>query len=201
MFYKLFRDSLPDYLVRHYWWAYLWRVSVWFFDHQPIINAILFGQYGRLMRRTLSALDNAPNDSVLQLTCVYGSLTSNILQHISPHCLHLTDVAPVQLRLAVQKTPCKACLLPTRMNAECLGYKSNSFTTVILFFLLHELPAEARSRTLTEVFRVLAPGGRLMIVEYASLPSQHFLYRFFLSRYLLNKYESIFRSILARRSR
>jgi|GEM_PF-5881062 len=34
---------LPDYLVRHYNWAYLWLVSVWLFDHQPIINAILFG--------------------------------------------------------------------------------------------------------------------------------------------------------------
>ena len=29
---------LPDYLVRFYDWAYLWPISVWFFDHQPIIR-------------------------------------------------------------------------------------------------------------------------------------------------------------------
>jgi len=34
--------DLPDYLRRYYAWAYVWPFSVWFFDHQPIIIAILF---------------------------------------------------------------------------------------------------------------------------------------------------------------
>ena len=48
-FYRYFLDGIPKYLARYYWWAYLWSVGVWFFDHQPIINAILFGQYRKLM--------------------------------------------------------------------------------------------------------------------------------------------------------
>lgn len=51
---RYFRDGKPDYLARHYWWAYLWSVSVWFFDHQPIINAILFGQYRTLSKKSRS---------------------------------------------------------------------------------------------------------------------------------------------------
>lgn len=51
--YKKFLKSTPEYLARYYWWAYLWDKSAWFFDHQPIINAILFGQYNNLMRQTM----------------------------------------------------------------------------------------------------------------------------------------------------
>ncbi len=70
--YRYFLDGAPVYLARHYWWAYLWPAAVWFFDHQPIINAILFGQYKKLMRATMARLDNAPKDSVLQLTVNAG---------------------------------------------------------------------------------------------------------------------------------
>ena len=30
--------ELPDYLLRHYGWAYIWPPAVWFFEHQPIID-------------------------------------------------------------------------------------------------------------------------------------------------------------------
>lgn len=69
-FYRYFLDGMPIYLVRYYWWAYLWSKAVWFFDHQPIINAILFGQYKKLMNITLARLERVPRERVLQLTCV-----------------------------------------------------------------------------------------------------------------------------------
>lgn len=82
--YRRFLDGTPLYLARHYWWAYLWSVGVWFFDHQPIINAILFGQYKKLMLATLGRLANAPTKSVLQLTCVYGELTPKLIAALIP---------------------------------------------------------------------------------------------------------------------
>ena len=68
--YKRFLDGMPEYLARYYWWAYLWEKSVWFFDHQPIINAILFGQYKKLMQLTMQQLEHTDHTRVLQLTCV-----------------------------------------------------------------------------------------------------------------------------------
>jgi len=47
---------------------------------------------------------------------------------------------------------------------------------VLIFFLLHELPRPARERVLAEAVRVIRPGGRLVITEYAPLP-RHWLYR------------------------
>ena len=187
--YRRFLDGMPLYLARYYWWAYLWPWAVWFFDHQPIINAILFGQYKRLMRTTLAQLDDAPRERVLQLTCVYGSLTPNLIRRLAPSPLHITDVAPVQLALAKSKAAEASALLATRMNAEQLGYKADSFSTIVLFFLLHEMPAEARRNTLSECMRTLAPGGSLLLTEYGSLPRHHPLHRFAPSRWLLTRLE------------
>jgi len=168
---------MPVYLARYYWWAYLWPKAVWFFDHQFIINAILFGQYKKLMCATLARLKQAPVERVLQLTCVYGSLTPNLIRYIRPGVLHITDVAPVQLKLAQGKVESGRDLCATRMNAEQLGYRSDSFSTIVLFFLLHEMPPEARRHTLSECMRILRPDGSLILTEYGELPTRHWLYR------------------------
>jgi len=183
--YRRFLDGVPYYLARHYWWAYLWKRSVWFFDHQPIINAILFGQYRRLMQATLERLPQPLAGRVLQLTCVYGSLTPTLLSRLQGARLHITDAAAVQLSLAASKVKPGQQLLATRMNAEQLAYRADSFNTVVLFFLLHEMPDSARLHTLAECMRVIAPGGVLLITEYAPLPVHHFLYRIAPFRWLL----------------
>jgi len=187
--YRYFLDGMPVYLVRHYWWAYLWPKAVWFFDHQMIINAILFGQYQKLMQATLLRLKQAPLDSVLQLTCVYGSLTPSLIHQIKPASLHITDVATVQLKLAQSKVQGDQRLLATRMNAESLAYQADSFSTIVLFFLLHEMPHAARCHTLSECMRTLQPGGALIMTEYAALPVKHWLYRFPLSRWIITRLE------------
>ncbi len=187
--YKKFLDGVPDYLARYYWWAYLWDWGIWFFDHQPIINAILFGQYDRLLRNTLARVETRPGARILQLTCVYGKLTPALLS--STDCeVHLCDIANGQLRLARSKTVSygERCQL-TRMNAECLGYANDSFDQVIVFFLFHEMPAEARQHTYAEIARVLRPGGSLLITEYAHTPRHHPLYRLLPFRWVLGHLE------------
>lgn len=187
--YRHFLDGIPVYLARHYWWAYLWSGGVWLFDHQPIINAILFGQYRKLMRATMVRLQTAPDGNILQLTCVYGELTPKLIDVVSPTPLHIADAALVQLNLAKSKAPEESALLAARMNAEHLAYRDDSFSTVVLFFLLHELPPEARMKVLTECMRVIPVGGTLLVTEYAPLPTRHLLYRFVPSRWLMTVLE------------
>ncbi len=188
-----FLDAHPEYLARHYWWAYLWRFGVWFFDHQPIINAILFGQYQTLKKQALQAcMTNRPKGRLLQLTCVYGSLTPSLIKSMKKdEDLYLMDVADVQLDATRKKlnNKEKSRLLATRMNAEHLAYCDDAFSTILMFFLLHELPADARERTLNETLRVLQPGGRLVVTEYGQYPRQHFLCRFWPMRILLLRLE------------
>jgi ubiquinone/menaquinone biosynthesis C-methylase UbiE len=190
-FWKHFADGLPDYLVRHYWWAYLWQPSIWFFDHQPIINAILFGQYRRLLDKTMISLQDRPAGPFLQLTCVYGSLTPTLVRFLKDEPLYLVDVSTAQLKKSRSKlaTAEQGRLQTMQMNAEHLALDDNRFNTVVIFFLMHEMPRSARHRTLSETLRVLAPGGRLVITEYGAEPRSHWIYRFWPLRKLLLKYE------------
>ncbi len=187
--YKKFLDGVPEYLARYYWWAYLWRWGIWFFDHQPIINAILFGQYDSLLRKTLAQVETRPNVRLLQLTCVYGKFTPSMFFGANNE-IHLCDVATGQLQLARRKTLhySDRCHL-ARMNAECLGYRSDIFDQVIVFFLFHEMPAEARNNTYAEIARVVSPGGSVLITEYGAAPYRHLLYRFMPFRLLLGYLE------------
>jgi ubiquinone/menaquinone biosynthesis C-methylase UbiE len=186
---KFLNGGVPEYLARHYWWAYLWERSIWFFDHQPIINAILFGQYDNLLKKTLARVDSRPGSRLLQLTCVYGKLTPSLLEHTDSQ-LHLCDVAIGQLVLARNKTLNVAdrCHL-TRMNAETLGYADEVFDQVIVFFLFHELPPQARQCVYDEIARVVKAGGSVLITEYASTPINHLLYRFIPFRWVLGHLE------------
>ena len=187
--YNRFLDGVPDYLARYYWWAYLWRWGIWLFDHQPIINAILFGQYDRLLGKTLAQVDTRPGARLLQLTCVYGKLTPALLA-LSDNDVHLCDVADGQLQLARRKTLDVAARCPlARMNAERLAYADDVFDQVIVFFLLHEMPADARCRTYGEIARIVRPGASILITEYAATPRHHLLYRFAPFRWLLSHLE------------
>jgi len=180
---------VPEYLARYYWWAYLWRGGIWFFDHQPIINAILFGQYDNLLKKTLAQVETMPDAILLQLTCVYGKLTPSLLSQTHNE-VHLCDIATGQLQLARRKTLHfgDRCHL-AHMNAECLAYRDNAFDQVIVFFLFHEMPAEARLNTYAEIARVVRPGGSVLITEYAETPVRHWLYRFVPFRWLLGHLE------------
>ena len=169
--------GLPDYLVRFYDWAYLWPASVWFFDHQPIINAILFGNYRRIMNTAVRLIDAASAGKTLQVAAVYGELTPTLARNIDD--LHVVDAAPIQLETTRRKLSAigKRATLQ-RMLAESLHYADKAFDTVLLFFLLHELPAGSRREALREAIRVAASGGRLVIAEYGEFGRSHWFHRF-----------------------
>ncbi len=187
--YRRFLDGVPWYLARYYWWAYLWKKSIWFFDHQLIINAILFGQYRKLQSMTLPHVTSNPAHRVLQLTCVYGELTGKLLERL-PQGMFIADACTAQLQLAQRKTSASKHPLHTvRLNAESLAFADNSFDQIIVFFLFHEMPHDARSRCIAEIARTLRPGGSIILTEYAPKPEHHLLYRFPPSRWIISYLE------------
>lgn len=189
-FWRRYCDGTPEYLARHYWWAYLDPIGVWFFDHYPIINLILFGQYRNILNEVMCRYAMTNGARTLQLTCAYGSLTPTLARAANTHELHLMDVAAIQLHAAQRKIPpTSKPALYARINAEALAYADNSFDTVVIFFLLHELPHEARQQMLQETLRVLKPGGRLLIAEYGANYGRHLLHRLAPLRWVLEKLE------------
>lgn len=54
-------------------------------------------------------------------------------------------------------------------NAEALPFADGSFQAVTCVFLLHELPAEARQNVINACFKVLEPGGVLLLADSIQL--------------------------------
>ena len=54
-------------------------------------------------------------------------------------------------------------------NAEATPFGSATFQAITCVFLFHELPGEARQRVLAEAFRLLEPGGILMLADSVQL--------------------------------
>ena len=193
-FWRKYLDGIPEYLARHYWWAYLSPRGVWFFDHQTIISLILFGQYRAILDEITRRYATVPSPRALQLTCAYGALTPSLAAAPGTGELHLMDAATIQLRAARRKIPAPVKpVLYARINAESLAYADDCFDTVIIFFLLHELPPGARVHALHDALRVLKPGGRLLIADYAMHSGKHLLHRLPPSRWLLERLEPFLR--------
>jgi ubiquinone/menaquinone biosynthesis C-methylase UbiE len=187
---RRYLPSAPRYLAQHYWWAYLSPRGVWFFGHDFIVSLILLGQYQKILHEVMRLHMKKQCKRTLQLACAYGAISPTLALAPNTGEFHLTDAANIQL-IATQSKLQKASssAIMARMNAESLAYATNSFDCVVIFFLLHELPADARERALGEAIRTLKPAGTLLIAEYGENLGQHLLHRFTPWRWVQEKLE------------
>jgi ubiquinone/menaquinone biosynthesis C-methylase UbiE len=161
--------ATPDYLRTYYWWTYIHPRAVKFFERQWLVNAILWGHYGRLRDAALAQLAAAASRATLQVACAYGDLTVRLARQTAAGggTLDVVDVLPIQLQNLRGKLPGGTRTRLFAMNSAALQLPSGAYDQVLLFFLLHEQPADIRRDTLREAFRVVKPGGKIVIVDYA----------------------------------
>ncbi|MFO1136423.1 MAG: rhodoquinone biosynthesis methyltransferase RquA [Rhodoblastus sp.] len=159
----------PAYLLRHYWWAYVHPRAVRLFERQWLVNAILWGNYRRLRDAALDALGRDSGGRTLQVACAYGDFTAALGARIARAggVLEVIDALAIQIDNLRAKLPRDADVRTHVMNAAALDFSDARFDRAVLFFLLHEQPDDIRRRTLSEALRVLKPGGRLVVVDYA----------------------------------
>jgi len=160
---------VPDYLSAHYWWAYIHPKAVKLFERQWLVNLILLGNYARLRDAALTEMGESLPGTTLQVACVYGDLTNRLSQRASRGggSIDVVDVLPIQLKNLRSKLPAAAPARLLAMDAMDLKLPDAIYDRALVFFLLHEQPREWRERTLSEVLRVVKPGGKIIIVDYA----------------------------------
>ena len=160
-------NAIPDYLQQTYWWAYVHPRAVRFFERQWLVNLILWGNFNRLRDAALDALGRDVQGRTLQVACVYGNFTAALAERITPGgSLDVVDVLPIQLQNLRAKLPPSAPVTLHLYDSTALGLADGTYDQAVLFFLLHEQPADVRTRTLREALRVVKPGGQLVVVDY-----------------------------------
>ena len=158
---------IPRYLEQVYWWAYVHPKAVHVFEREWLVNAILFGNYGRLRDAALARLGKTIRGSTLQVACVYGDLTARLQRRLASDAgLDVVDILPIQLKNLGKKLVADERVALLHGDSSALACPDASYDQVLLFFLLHEQPEAVRRATLAEALRVVKPGGKIVIVDY-----------------------------------
>lgn len=158
---------VPNYLEKVYWWAYVHPKAVHVFEHEWLVNLILFGNYGRLRDAALAEFGETITGQTLQVACAYGNLTPRLARRLAPEAsLDVVDILPVQLKNLAAKLPVDDRIVLLQGDSSSLACPDACYDQVLLFFLLHEQPEAVRRATLAEAMRVVRPGGKIVIVDY-----------------------------------
>ncbi len=128
-----------------------------------LTNRVLtLGMDNRWRRRLAAILGVQAGDRVLDLACGTGDVALQI-GRCQPHCRIVgADPVPGMLSWAAEKFP---PLVAVCCEGEALPFRENAFQAVTIAFGVRNFGYLEKG--LQQIYRVLAPGGRLGILEFA----------------------------------
>ena len=174
-------ELFPDYYLQnfhHQTDGYLSDHSASLYDLQV---EILFNGTAEPMRRRvlrplvqgLRAFSDRPASSlrVLDVATGTGRTLRQIRAALPQAQLVGLDLSPAYLRQANRWLSQLPSELPQLVqgNAEAMPFAEGSMQAITCVFLLHELPASARQNVINDCFRVLEPGGVLVLADSVQL--------------------------------
>jgi len=164
--------SLPDYLQQTYTWAYLNPKTVPWLSSAPVVEAILWGNAGRLIQKTVDEIE--AGQSVLQAAAVYGRFSTELAKAVgSKGHLDVIDVAPIQVETARKRVDGYTQAQVKLGDASIV--QPQPYDTVVCFFLLHEVPDEMKYKIVSALLASTKPGGKIVFVDYHKPVRHHIL--------------------------
>lgn len=168
-------EGYPDYYLQnfhHQTDGYLSDMSANLYDLQ--VEILFNGTADPMRRRILAPLkaglhgQASPSQlRVLDVACGTGRTLRSLRLTLPSASLYGVDLSPAYLRKANELLSQLPGELPQliQANAEELPYTDEYFHGITCVFTFHELPPAARQNVITEMHRVLKPGGVLAICD------------------------------------
>lgn len=131
----------------------------------PLENILSFGRQEAILQATLEAAELRDGESLVDVGCGTGKLAVAATR-VTADVLGI-DATPGMIDLARERAA--AAGSPARFEVgvgEALPLADGSVDAVTSSYFFHHLPPDVKRQALAEMWRVLAPGGRLVITDY-----------------------------------
>ena len=142
-------------------WARFYDTLVWLLST---------GKDCALRQKTVELAQIKPGETVLDVGCGTGDLTLAAKAATGPTGqVFGTDASPQMVEQAQQKADRSGADVTFKAEAvEQMTFADNQFDVVLSSLMMHHLPGDLKQQALAEIYRVLKPGGRLLIVDMQS---------------------------------
>jgi len=171
------KERFPAYYRRNFHW----QTDGYFSEHSAEVYELgvelLFRGTADVMRRQIippitklvREVGGADRVRLLDVACGTGRTLHQIARAHPTMRLWGVDLSPAYVRIARQRLADVAECAVAVENGEHLPFADGAFDVVTSVYLFHELPRNARRNVVREMFRVVRPGGLVVIEDSAQL--------------------------------
>lgn len=158
-------------------------------SHYDLMNDLMSAGIHRLWKdEAINFLQLQPDHIVCDVAAGSGDLTKKILSKIDQGQVYMTDININMLNIGYDRI-LDECInsnktVPLIANGENLPFKNKAFDRIICGFGIRNMTNLAKA--LSESYRCLVPGGRLVILEFAKVADGPLsnIYDFYLSNFI-----------------
>lgn len=147
------------------------RMIRWAAFYDGLVNILTLGHAGMLRNITVDQAQLKPGEKVLDVGCGTGGVTIPAKLRVGKNGEAAgIDPAPEMIAVARKKAARAGLEIDFRVGViESLPYPDGTFDAVTSSLMMHHLPNELQVSGLAEIYRVLKPGGRLLIADMMRL--------------------------------
>ena len=142
-------------------------------SYDKYMKRITLGREDSLRRMTVNLAQIKPGDFVLEIGCATGTLSLAAKRQAGPTGKVVgIDIIPGMIEVSRDKAS-QAGLDVTFQSGsiEAIPFPDENFDVVMCSFMIFHMSEKVRNKGIKEIFRVLKPQGRLLVLDLALPPN------------------------------